>query len=1111
MEAPHQGTVITVAPAPTVSLFSPSSTPTILTDSDTKAVNLGVRFSSSQSGTIVGLRYYKSVGDGGTHVGSLWSSTGTLLGSATFTQETNSGWQTVTFANPISIAAGTTYVASYHSNGYYANSSDYFTTTYTSGPLTVTSANGYYSYGLANAFPTTASNGVNYWIDVIFSSANTVNEPPVGYNDDGFTAVQNTPITFPAATLLANDIDPNGDILSISGVGAATGGTVSFNSQTNVITFTPNPGYVGPASFGYAISDGRGATGSAIVHMNVLDPQNSVSLFSSSDVPAVLSDPDNVPVNLGVRFTSSSNGVIDGIRYYKSAGDTGTHTGSLWTSTGTLLATVTFTNETASGWQVATFANPVAITAGTNYVASYKSNGHYVSTTNYFSTNHVNGVLTAPASGNGLYAYGSGNLFPNNSYNATNYWVDVIFSSGGGSTNHIPVANNDSGFTTPQNNTLTIAAATLLANDTDADGNTLTITGAGVGVNGTAAYIMNTNSVTFTPTPGYTGPASFTYAISDGNGGTANATVSLTILPSSNHPPVAVSDSGFTTTRGTALSISAATLLANDTDQDNDTLVITAANGGVNGTAAFNVQTNTVTFTPTAGYTGPASFIYAISDGKGGTASTTVSLNVNAPPNQPPVAVNDSGLTVPQDATLSIQASSLLANDTDPNNDTLTITGIVNGSSFNGTATFNAQTNTVLFAPVAGYTGAASFQYTVSDGHGGTANATVNLNVTPPTVSLFSPSSIPTSLSDPDSVQVNLGVRFAASSDGTIIGIKYYKGAGDNGTHTGTLWSSTGTLLATATFTNETSSGWQTVTFSNPIAITAGTTYVASYHSNGHYTSSSGYFNATYTNGPLSAPGSQNGVYAYGSTNVFPNSSYGATNYWVDVMFSPATAGANRSPIAANDSGLNGTQGSMLTIPVATLLANDSDPDGDALSVTGVNNSSDGVATFNAQTNTITFTPDAGYNGSASFDYAISDGRGGTATATASLSINPASSSTVSLFNSSYVPAMTSVTDPNSVELGMRFRASSDGQITGIRFYKSAQDRHSCRQPLERQRYIAGDGDVHQRNGERLAAGGIRITCRDQRQYDIRRFISQFRETTRPIPGCSTIPLRMDR
>ncbi len=1041
MEAPQQGTVITVDPAPTVSLFSLSSAPTTLTDSDVDAVTLGVSFSSSQSGTIVGLRYYKSIGDGGTHVGSLWSSTGTLLGTATFTQETDSGWQTVTFANPISIQAGTTYVASYHSNGHYANSPDYFTTTHTSGPLTVTAGNGYYTYGLANAFPTAASNGVNYWIDVIFSNASTVNEPPVGYNDDGFTAIRNTPITFSAATLLANDIDPNGDILSISGVGAAVGGTVSFNGATDIVTFTPSPGYVGPASFGYAISDGRGGTGSAFVHMDVLDLQNSVSLFSSSDVPAVLSDADNVPVNLGVRFTSAANGVIEGIRYYKGASDTGTHTGSLWTSTGTLLATVTFANETTSGWQIATFADPVTITAGTTYVASYQSNGHYASTANYFATSHVSGVLTAPAGSNGLYAYGSGNLFPNSSYNATNYWVDVIYSSeGGGSANHVPVANDDSGFTTPQNNTLTIAAATLLANDTDSDGDALIITGAGVGVNGTAAYIMNTNSVTFTPTPGYTGPASFTYAISDRNGGTATATVSLTILPSNNHPPVAVSDSGFTTIRGIPLSISAATLLANDTDQDNDTLVITGANGGINGTATFDAQTGAVIFTPTAGYTGPASFMYTISDGNGGTASTTVSLNVNAPPNQPPVAVDDNGLTVSRDSTLAIPASSLLANDTDPDNDTLTITGIVDGSSVNGTATFNTQTNTVSFTPIAGYTGAASFQYMVSDGRGGSASATAHLNVTPLTVSLFSPSSTPTSLSDPDNVPVNLGVRFVASSDGAITGIKYYKGTNDTGTHTGSLWSSSGTLLATATFTNETSSGWQTVTFNNPIAITAGTTYVASYHSNGHYTSTSDFFNATYTNGPLSAPGSQNGVYAYGNTNLFPNSSYGASNYWVDVMFNPATSGGNQSPTAANDSGFNATQDSILTIPVAALLANDSDPDGDVLSVTGVSNSSHGVATFNPQTNTITFTPDAGYNGSASFDYAISDGRGGTATATASLSINPASSQVVGLFDPSYAPALTSVVDPNPVELGMRFRASSDGQITGIRFYKSAQD-----------------------------------------------------------------------
>ena len=98
------------------------------------------------------------------------------------------------------------------------------------------------------------------------------------------------------------------------------------------------------------------------------------------------------------------------------------------------------------------------------------------------------------------------------------------------------------------------------------------------------------------------------------------------------------------------------------------------------------------------------------------------------------------------------------------------------------------------------------------------------------------------------------------------------------------------------------------MTFSNPVAIDAGTTYVASYHSNGHYTATGNYFTTARVNGPLTAPASNNGVYAYGTGNLFPTSTYGATNYWVDVVFSPASGAANQTPVAANDSGLNATQ-----------------------------------------------------------------------------------------------------------------------------------------------------------------------------------------------------------
>ena len=601
--------------------------------------------------------------------------------------------------------------------------------------------------------------------------------------------------------------------------------------------------------------------------------------------------------------------------------------------------------------------------------------------------------------------------------------------------NQPPVANADSGYSTSQNTALTIAASSLLANDTDPNGDPLTVTGVSGAVNGNVSFNAQTNVVTFTPTTGYTGPASFSYAISDGRGGTATATASLAVNAPANQPPVANADSGYSTSQNTALTIAASSLLANDTDPNGDPLTVTGVSGAVNGNVSFNAQTNVVTFTPTTGYTGPASFSYAISDGRGGTATATASLAVNAPANQPPVANADSGYSTSQNTALTIAASSLLANDTDPNGDPLTVTGV--SGAVNGNVSFNAQTNVVTFTPTTGYTGPASFSYAISDGRGGTATATASLAVTTPTVSLFSTSDTPALLSDPDTAQVNLGLRFTSSVNGTIKGIKYYKGAGDTGTHSGSLWSSSGTLLATATFANETSSGWQTVTFSNPAPITAGTTYVASFHSNGRYTSTNNYFTTPKVNGPLTAPASNNGVYTYGTGNLFPSSSFGATNYWVDVLFSPASSGANQSPVAANDSGFSVTQNSSITIPASALLANDTDPDGDALTITGVSNGVNGTASFNAQSNTVTFTPNSGYTGAASFTYAIADGRGGMASATASLNVKAPSGTTVSLFSSNPTPSVASVNDPNSVELGFKFQASSAGDITGLRFYKA--------------------------------------------------------------------------
>ena len=105
---------------------------------------------------------------------------------------------------------------------------------------------------------------------------------------------------------------------------------------------------------------------------------NESSLWSNATTPPVVDVGDPDALELGVKFTANTDGYLTGLRFYKSAANTGPHTANLWTSSGQLLATATFTNETASGWQEVTFASPVSITAGTTYVASYFApNGHF--------------------------------------------------------------------------------------------------------------------------------------------------------------------------------------------------------------------------------------------------------------------------------------------------------------------------------------------------------------------------------------------------------------------------------------------------------------------------------------------------------------------------------------------------------------------------------------------------------------------------------------------------------------------------------------------------------------------------------------------------------------
>ena len=303
-----------------------------------------MKFRSDVTGTVTGIRFYKGSGNNGTHIGLLYSSTGALLAQATFSGETASGWQQVSFSPAVNISANTTYIAAYFTNSGYAVDRQFFTSAgVDNAPLHalrsgVDGPNGVYMYGGAPQFPAQSFADSNYWVDVVFSSGSTPS-PPSG-----------------------------------------------------------------------------------------------TSVWSSSAVPGTPWLSDFSPVTLGMKFRSDVTGTVTGIRFYKGAGNNGTHIGLLYSSSGALLAQATFSGETASGWQQVSFSPAVNISANTTYIAAYFTNSGYAFDPQFFTSAGVdNAPLHALRSGvdgpNGLYMYGGAPQFPTQSFVDSNYWVDVIFST----------------------------------------------------------------------------------------------------------------------------------------------------------------------------------------------------------------------------------------------------------------------------------------------------------------------------------------------------------------------------------------------------------------------------------------------------------------------------------------------------------------------------------------------------------------------------------------------------------------------------------------------------------------------------------------------------------
>jgi hypothetical protein len=498
--------------------------PAVADAGDPSSLEVGVKFTASVTGQVTGVRFYKAAANTGTHIGSLWSSTGTLLASATFTNETASGWQFVKFSSPVSITAGTTYVAGYFDpSGHYSATSSGLSSAFTNSPLTAlanaTSANGVYAYSGTSTFPTSSFGASNYWVDVLFApqppgqvtnvtatagnaSATVSWTAPSGGGATSYTvtpfigATAQTPVTIngtpPATnttiigltsgtaytfTVQASNANGNGPVSAHSNSVTPTG-AVAPSAPTGV-TASPATGqaqvsWTAPANggsplTGYTVTPFIGTTAQTPVQVSsgsatsaavtgltsgtaytftvkatnavgtsaastassAVTPENTIFDFTA---PANPDSGDGTPVEVGVKFMSSTAGSVTGIRFYKSAANTGTHIVNLWSLSGTLMATATVTNETASGWEYATFSSPVSVLANTIYVASYFApNGHYSATSSVFTSAFSNPPLQAVADGlsaNGVFAVSSTSTFPSNSFNSTNYWVDVLFAAG---------------------------------------------------------------------------------------------------------------------------------------------------------------------------------------------------------------------------------------------------------------------------------------------------------------------------------------------------------------------------------------------------------------------------------------------------------------------------------------------------------------------------------------------------------------------------------------------------------------------------------------------------------------------------------------------------------
>ncbi|NEO52128.1 MAG: tandem-95 repeat protein [Okeania sp. SIO3B5] len=524
--------------------------------------------------------------------------------------------------------------------------------------------------------------------------------------------------------------------------------------------------------------------------------------------------------------------------------------------------------------------------------------------------------------------------------------------------NDNPQAVNDV-FDTNEDTAITIDKSKLLANDSDPNDDEITITefAAKNIENGTLEETKN--SFIYTPDENFSGEESFTYTIADTEGLTDTATVSINVTPVADTPNLEISTSSVSGSQDEEISLDITASLVDTSDSETLSITIVGVPEGAtlsagtvqdDGTWELTVEElENLTLTPsTAEQTEVLNFeltvtVTATETANDDTASASGVIAVEVTPlNGPPIA-GDDVFETNEDTAITIQRSELLANDSDPDGDEITITEFVADNINNGTLEETADSFT--YTPNENFSGEESFTYTLTDSQGFTDTATVNINVTPvadtPNLEISTPT---VSGGQDESISLDITANLVDTSGSetlsiTIVGVP--EGATlsagtvqDDGT-----WVLTVEELANLTLTPSQAEQTEVLNFELTVTVTATET------ANNDTASASGVIAVQVT--PLNGP-----------------------------------------PIAGDDV-FETNEDTAITIQRSELLANDSEPDGEEITITGFAADNINNGTLTETTDSFIYTPNENFSGEESFTYTIADTQGFTDTATVNINVTP--------------------------------------------------------------------------------------------------------------------------